>query len=877
VRRIRRILPVSARSAIYLTGLVAALIIVVLPYWMYSKSDPIAQMPIPHASRDNFFVNTSAGLVFWLVPYGLSVLTFPYIFYKGFSTKGVPLALSYSLLFLLGTGGTTPLPHLMLGKSFNILTLDRFTFWATIVQLPWLGEFVVSMRKGDLARYLQGQMGFATWRAIQVVLLLSYLTISIYVANLTRFRSFQPAAIDFQPIVTYLNRDQHARWRFITLGFGDQMSLLSSETLATSVDGDYNSARQLPELNTSPVERLEGAKYAGIPGIGSLQQMLAVPEKYNLKYVFSNDQFYDPLLFFSGWHRLQRLENGIMVWERADIPPLPAILPQKNIPVFQSVMWGTVPISSIFAAIIAISAKIWFPLVQGLLRFLGIPSFLERIRQYLRHLRGLPWPKKSLLESLRQAAGRVSSGTHALLVCWSQLPQGSGGAQEEKCWQIKANWIAKLKQSKPSPPSAQHLRTAVLCLLLISSFVYGINSFLQQKNDPVTLVQTYYDDLDFRRYSNAYDRLDPLTRPTFDLYLLRLSVINGLVASYGKLSSVSVHIVKKQGDHLQVRADAVWITALILYPTTDSLMMVKRAGIWYIEPQTANIVSPPDQFLRRPIVAWRLPGRAVVTPGAASFGDIVDRPVLQILSARLVQVGKIYSVVGELINIDVNPADITVTATLFDKYHNVLSTYNAQTGIMHTLLPKETTPFRVDFEGVAGTGLIDASTSIAPFKPGLMTPLLLKASIDSFQVFARAVVTAHDLDRGIEAHDVHVQYEADGKPHLVGALFNSSTLEATIPHLLVTYYDAHNQVLWVDNNYVEQASGPERNEAFAVPITPRSAVKTILTQGDLYSNILDPRHELLTSRLPWLERYSIPAQIGYSSLRISINYLIGVV
>ncbi len=874
VRRIRRILPVSVSAGVYLIGLVIVLIIVVLPYWLYSRSDPIVQVPIPHASRDNFLVNTSAGLVFWLVPYGLSVLTFPYVFYKAYSTKAWPLALSYSLLVLLGTGGTTPLPHLILGNSFNILTLDRFTFWATIIQLPILGEFVVSMIHGGLAKYLREQFGTFTWRGVQIGLLVSYLAVSIYVANLTQFRQFQPASINFQPIVNFLNKDQHARWRYITLGFGDQMSLLSSETTATSVDGDYNSARQLPELNTSPVERLEGAKYAGIPGIGSLQQILAIPEKYNLKYIFSNDQFYDPLLFFSGWHRLQRLENGIMVWERADIPPLPAVLPRRDIPVYQSVMWGTVPMTSIFCALLAISASIWLSPLQKLLNLLGVSRFLQRQGSRLR--RG-PFQKLRLLRGVQDLKQRVAANMHNRLLRWSQLPSDDQWEAGTKRWQLWSNWVANIKKAKPAPPSAQQLRTAILCLLLLSSLSYGISALLQQHNNPITIVQNYYDDLDFRRYGAAYDRLDPLTRPSIDQYLLQLSVVNGLVASYGKLNSVYVSIAKSQPDHLEVRVNAFWVTALSSYPTTDMLTMVKRQGQWYIMPSSVDITVPPDKFLRYPIVDWHAQGRSVVTTGTTGFGDVLDRPQLQILSARLVKVGKTYSVVGELINTDVNPADVTVTALLFDKNHTILSTYNAQTGMIHKLLPKETTPFRVDFEGVAGTGLIDASTLMGSFQPGLKTPLHLKAPIDSFQVYAKAVVTDHDLNRGVGEQDVSVKYEADGKPHLVGLLYNGSTSEATVPHLLVTYYNAQNEVMWVDSTFIEQAVEPEHTEAFDIALTPASSVAPIINMGGTYTNILKQQHLPFDPQLPWSQRYPLPASSGYSSLRISLNYLIGVV
>ena len=76
-----------------------------------------------------------------------------------------------------------------------------------------------------------------------------------------------------------------------------------------TVDGNYHSARRLPELTTRAVERLENSKFRGVEGIGCLQQFLTVPEKYNLKYVFSNDKFYDPILYFCGWHRLTAIRK----------------------------------------------------------------------------------------------------------------------------------------------------------------------------------------------------------------------------------------------------------------------------------------------------------------------------------------------------------------------------------------------------------------------------------------------------------------------------------------------------------------------------------------------------------------------------------------
>jgi hypothetical protein len=100
------------------------------------------------------------------------------------------------------------------------------------------------------------------------------------------------------------------------------LAWLSANTTAT-VEAT-TTRRALPELKSRPVERLENSKYAGVPGIDSLQQFLAVPGRYKLKYVFSNDQFYSPLLDASDWTDLGPLSNGIEVWERADVAPLPA-------------------------------------------------------------------------------------------------------------------------------------------------------------------------------------------------------------------------------------------------------------------------------------------------------------------------------------------------------------------------------------------------------------------------------------------------------------------------------------------------------------------------------------------------------------------------
>ncbi|MFT5678807.1 MAG: hypothetical protein ACI9FY_001355, partial [Patiriisocius sp.] len=339
------------RIIIFGIGSLMLIIGCILPYWINTKNNPITQVPIPHGSRDNFLEITSSGLIFFIIPWGILLFLFPYLFYRFFSKRHLFFGISFTILTVLGTGGTTAIPLTILGENaFNILTLDRFTLWASIIILPIFGEFAYRFIEGDFKKCLQERWGPLLHRLVGGLLVSVFIFIALFTVSLGKFKPTQPQKINMLPIVNFLNRDDHDKWRFLPLGFGDQMALLSAKTNAMTVDGNYHSARRLPELTSRAVERLENSKFRGVEGIGSLQQFLAVPDKYHLKYIFSNDKFYDPVLYFSGWHRLQQLENGIRVWERAGVKPLPSVLPKNDVPLFQKLLWGIIPLSTLIFA-----------------------------------------------------------------------------------------------------------------------------------------------------------------------------------------------------------------------------------------------------------------------------------------------------------------------------------------------------------------------------------------------------------------------------------------------------------------------------------------------------------------------------------------------
>ncbi|MDY7100160.1 MAG: hypothetical protein S0880_03140, partial [Actinomycetota bacterium] len=835
-RRLRRVVPTILRGAVYGVLLIAALLIVVLPYWIWSATDPITQVSIPHASRDSFIENTAAGLVFWVVPWGVTLVALPYALIRGTASKAWPLTACLAALTFFGTGGTTPFPRMLLGGAFDILTLDRFTFWATISILPLAGQFVNSLYLGSVGRKLDAELGRVVSALVRVLLALAYLGFTVFSANLTHYRPFQPATIDIDPIVAFIDKDEHDRWRYLTLGFGDQMAWLGANTTAATVDGNYHSARRLPELTSRPIERLEGAKFSGVPGLGSLQQFLTAPSRYSLKYVFSNDRFYDPLLHFSGWHELGLLENGIAVWERADVPPLPTEPYERQIPAWQRLLWGTVPLGSGAAALVGL---VWFALGTPLPRAVGATNRWVR-RLYERT--PLARRARRLEQRLARDAARV------------------GGRDTPRDWK---DWIPLLSRydawtRREVPRRRKAIQAGLVLVALLAALAATLRP--EPPAGPTEVVTSYYDHLDFRRFDDALDLLDPRTRPDPAEFRSQLTVDGGLVASFAKLDSVRPTIVSRSEGHAVVRVDLEYLTSIERYSTRTEVEVRELDGRWYLEPPPADVTEPPERFTSRPAIEFLAESGG--TTGEDSLADnSPDRPQVTFESVRSLHVEGNWVVVGEVTNVDVDPADVTVNAQLRDPDGELLATYDAAQVMVHKLLPGESTPFRLVFESLAGTGAggdadadtprddnaADATaaattttmttTTAGPgatadkgpveFDPYAITPLWLPdgAVVASVDVYARAVLTPLGTERGLQVVDLRRETDASGAGYLVGTLRNDGTREAAVPHLLVAYRDDAGDVAWVEDAYLPSSIRPQRSAEFRVPLADADALE----------------------------------------------------
>ena len=335
------------RLAIFSVLASVACWLVVFPFWQWGAQQTL-QTPIDHASRHSFFTDPSASVLFFFPMYGLLIPLIPFALWQGTRKPFLGPGLAFFLLFLLGLGGTTPLPRLLFRQSWVWLTYDRFALWASLVLLPFLGvAFVVLRRKlPDWPKHRSGS--YLARRQAEPVFVILMALAAMIIAFIPTWLPTQPAQLDMQPIVDFLAQDDRARWRYVTFGFGDQFAYLSRLTGATTIDGSYHTARTLPELRESGIGQIDSAYWIH-GGMAALGPILQKSGEHGVRWAFVDLRAYDALLRRYGWRMLVTLANGVEVWENPSATPPPLVTPPRETPV-TVLAWGTLPLLALLVS-----------------------------------------------------------------------------------------------------------------------------------------------------------------------------------------------------------------------------------------------------------------------------------------------------------------------------------------------------------------------------------------------------------------------------------------------------------------------------------------------------------------------------------------------
>jgi len=309
------------RLAIFAIPAVLALLLVIWPFWLWGSSQAL-QTPIDHPSRHNFIQDPLATASFFVPMYGPLVVAVPWAMWRMAGKRMLAPGLLFSLFFLLGLGDTTPLPRALFGAAWAWLTYDRFSLWACVVLLVFLGELATLAERR--LRRARGWPAFAARSTVGAGLVLTLGIVCVVGAMIPSIVPTQPNQLDMRPIARFLAANNSGGWYYLTFGFGDQLAALSRLTPSRTLDGSYHTARQLPELRRSGLAQMDTAFW--FPGgMAALDRVLETESQRGARWGFVHRKDYSQLLRLHGWRYLTTLSNGVQVWENpAARQPQPA-------------------------------------------------------------------------------------------------------------------------------------------------------------------------------------------------------------------------------------------------------------------------------------------------------------------------------------------------------------------------------------------------------------------------------------------------------------------------------------------------------------------------------------------------------------------------
>lgn len=256
----------------------------------------------------------------------------------------------------------------------------------------------------------------------------------------------------------------------------------------------------------------------------------------------------------------------------------------------------------------------------------------------------------------------------------------------------------------------------------------------------------------------------------------------GSLKTLSSLQEFKIRVLRDTGAEAELRANMKWSTAIGAFDETRDFHLIKDGNEWRISYAVAAQPNLPTQVIAVNYLRWDV----VHSNGSNDDwgAQNVEAPHIRITSMNATESDERVIVMGEVLNEDTVPGFVSIQAVLVDQNGKVFAEESSFDKIAHTLLPKEVSPFRIDFPGV----------KLSDVKNIRLTPnaLLVPASADP------VIGVIHQ----------RIEKDATGKTVLSGQLVNQSGQLVQIPQVLATYYDGSGKVIWVSDAYVDKALEP---------------------------------------------------------------------
>jgi hypothetical protein len=328
----------------------------------------------------------------------------------------------------------------------------------------------------------------------------------------------------------------------------------------------------------------------------------------------------------------------------------------------------------------------------------------------------------------------------------------------------------------------------------------GGQNLLPSSSTPEEAVRNLGDEIRVRDWGKAYASLANKTQFSEDEFMHDLTGYYANLRTDATLNSFEVRPLHATDNDAEMRLTLHWATVLGASESTRDLHVIRVGDHWAPEWPIAKRPNVPPQVIPVNYLRWD-----VIYPGAGDDWGVqgVEAPHVKIVDMHPVQRAEGVVILGELLNDDVVPAYVSVTATLQSKTGKAIATEDSFDKISHTLLPKQVTPFLINFP--------DATLS----------------SVGSIRMTPFSTLVPASADPVIEIDNAHLNPAPDAS--LNGQLINESGQIVNVAHVIGTFYDKSGQLIWIADAYTDRALLPQTPQAFLIHI-PEDLARNVSSQ-----------------------------------------------
>lgn len=316
--------------------------------------------------------------------------------------------------------------------------------------------------------------------------------------------------------------------------------------------------------------------------------------------------------------------------------------------------------------------------------------------------------------------------------------------------------------------------------------------FAPSASTPEQALDSFLLDVQRRNWDRAFSSLertsDTQNEPAF---IQEWIGSNGGLRSFSSLERFDARPLHATASDADIRVRLRWSTPVGPVEDVRDFHLTRRGDAWKVRWDEKPAANVPAQVVPVTYLRWDL----VTGSAGEEWGSHnVDAPHVRIVSMNAVDSAEGAMVMGEVVNEDTIPAFVNVNATLVNASGSAIDDESSFDKILHVLLPKQVSPYRIDF------------------------PKVSLGKVKKVRMDVKATLVPASSDPVIGVMNQKLETDAQGHSVLHGELFNESGQIVNIPHVIASFYDNNGKVVWVSDGYVERALMPQATETFAVEI-----------------------------------------------------------